>query len=231
MGTAAGAAEQLLLVCPLCVEEPLTPHLHDPAYCLTTLGHSPQGAATLGLSLRQYLSQLKAAGLGSLPGTAAEVLDDGVRALLCPDKLNTQQWLEVVETGTAATRWCVWRACVCRTQGCAAAVWSRPLLRPHPSACCPLLIPVWLLPPFHSGAVVLCCCALLCMCMCCATAHDVGLPTTSTLMFGHIDSPAAWARHLLALRGLQAASGGITEFVPLPFVHMEAPMYLAGAAR
>jgi FO synthase len=58
-----------------------------------------QGASTLGVSLREYLSMLRAAGLGSLPGTAAEVLDDAVRALLCPDKVNTQQWLEVLETG------------------------------------------------------------------------------------------------------------------------------------
>jgi len=58
-----------------------------------------QGAATLGLSLREYLMQLKSAGLGSLPGTAAEVLDDDVRGVLCPDKINTQQWLEVLETG------------------------------------------------------------------------------------------------------------------------------------
>ncbi|MBM86493.1 MAG: 7,8-didemethyl-8-hydroxy-5-deazariboflavin synthase [Rhodospirillaceae bacterium] len=119
-----------------------------------------QGAATLGISLDQFLGQLRDAGLGSLPGTAAEILDDQVRQILCPDKVNTEQWLNVVET-----------------------------------------------------------------------AHNVGLPTTSTIMFGHIDAPYHWSRHLLRLRDLQARTGGITEFVPLPFVHMEAPIYLKGNAR
>ena len=119
-----------------------------------------QGAATLGLSLESFLAALRDAGLGSLPGTAAEVLDDEVRAILCPDKVNTAQWLEVVET-----------------------------------------------------------------------AHRVGLTTTATIMFGHVDRPEHWARHLLRLRRLQERSGGITEFVPLPFVHMEAPIYLRGEAR
>jgi len=119
-----------------------------------------QGAATLGLPLRDFLSRLKEAGLGTLPGTAAEVLDDGVRAVLCPDKLKTDQWLEVMET-----------------------------------------------------------------------AHSVGFRTTSTVMYGHIDGPESWARHLLRLRDLQKRTGGFTEFVPLPFVHMEAPLYLKGRAR
>ncbi|GAB4814256.1 hypothetical protein N2152v2_001302 [Parachlorella kessleri] len=144
-----------------------------------------QGAATLGWPLRRYLQALKDAGLGSLPGTAAEVLDDAVRAVLCPDKLSTAQWVEVVQT-----------------------------------------------------------------------AHAVGLDTTSTIMFGHCeeDGPASWARHLLTLRAVQqhaqqrlaakqaqqgpaggsgrnSGGGIITEFVPLPFVHMEAPIYLKGRAR
>ena len=119
-----------------------------------------QGAATLGLPLAEFLSQLKNAGLGSLPGTAAEVLDDEVRAIICPDKVSTNQWLEVMET-----------------------------------------------------------------------AHSVGLRTTSTIMYGHIESPIHWARHLLRLRTLQKKTGGFTEFVPLPFVHMEAPIYLKGRAR
>ncbi len=119
-----------------------------------------QGAATLGLSLRDFLSQLKEAGLGTLPGTAAEILDDETRAIICPDKINTEQWLEVVRT-----------------------------------------------------------------------AHQLGLRTTSTIMYGHVERPINWARHLLRLRDLQAETGGITEFVPLPFVHMEAPMYLRGQAR
>jgi FO synthase len=119
-----------------------------------------QGAATLGLSLREFLSQLKDAGLGTLPGTAAEILDDEVRAVICPDKVNTRQWLDVVRT-----------------------------------------------------------------------AHELGLRTTSTIMYGHMERPISWARHLLRLRDLQAKTRGITEFVPLPFVHMEAPMYLRGQAR
>ncbi|MGE0630371.1 MAG: 5-amino-6-(D-ribitylamino)uracil--L-tyrosine 4-hydroxyphenyl transferase CofH, partial [Hyphomicrobiaceae bacterium] len=119
-----------------------------------------QGAGTLGISVPEFLSELKSAGLGSLPGTAAEILDDEVRADLCPDKLDTRRWLEVVE---------------------------------------------------H--------------------AHDVGLTTTATIMFGHIDHPVHWARHLLAIRDLQERTGGFTEMVPLPFVHMEAPMYVKGEAR
>jgi FO synthase len=119
-----------------------------------------QGAATLGLTIRSFLAQLKAAGLSTLPGTAAEILDDEVRAVICPDKVNTAEWLEVVRT-----------------------------------------------------------------------AHRLGLRTTSTIMYGHIEHPLSWARHLMAVRDLQAETGGFTEFVPLPFVHMEAPMYLKGAAR
>ena len=119
-----------------------------------------QGAGTLGISLSEYLAALKAAGLGSLPGTAAEILHDEVRAVICPDKVNTRQWLEVVET-----------------------------------------------------------------------AHRLGLRTTSTIMYGHVDSPRHWAQHLLQLRRLQSRTGGITEFVPLPFVAMEAPIYLKGMSR
>ncbi|MEE8211916.1 MAG: 5-amino-6-(D-ribitylamino)uracil--L-tyrosine 4-hydroxyphenyl transferase CofH [Acidiferrobacterales bacterium] len=119
-----------------------------------------QGAHTLGIGVRAFLEQLEQAGLGSLPGTAAEVLDDEIRAVICPDKINTRQWLEVMEA-----------------------------------------------------------------------AHAVGLRTTATIMFGHVDGPQHWARHLLRLRRLQARTGGFTEFVPLPFVHMEAPLYLKGRAR
>ncbi len=119
-----------------------------------------QGAQTLGIGLREFLVRLKEAGLGTLPGTAAEVLDDDVRATLCPDKLNTAEWLEVMET-----------------------------------------------------------------------AHEVGFQTTSTIMYGHIDGPENWAKHLVRLRDLQIKTGGFTEFVPLPFVHMEAPIYLKGNAR
>ncbi len=119
-----------------------------------------QGAATLGRSLSSFLAELKAAGLGTLPGTAAEILDDEVRAVICPDKVNTAQWVEVLRA-----------------------------------------------------------------------AHRLGLKTTSTIMYGHVERPISWARHLLVLRDLQQETGGITEFVPLPFVHMEAPMYLRGMAR
>lgn len=119
-----------------------------------------QGAQTLGLSLDEYLARLKDAGLGSLPGTAAEVLDDEVRAELCPDKLNTRQWLEVMYA-----------------------------------------------------------------------AHGVGLKSTATIMFGHIERLEHWSRHLLHLRELASTTGGITEFVPLAFVHMEAPLYRKGKAR
>ena len=119
-----------------------------------------QGAATLGMPVRSFLAELKAAGLSTLPGTAAEILDDEVRAVICADKVTTAEWLDVVRT-----------------------------------------------------------------------AHGLGLRTTSTIMYGHIEHSLSWARHLLALRDLQIETGGFTEFVPLPFVHMEAPMYLKGAAR
>lgn len=119
-----------------------------------------QGAATLGISVEEFLGRLKEAGLSSLPGTAAEVLDDEVRALLCPDKINTAQWLEVIET-----------------------------------------------------------------------AHKLGLRTTATIMFGHVDGLQHWARHLRRVREVQTRTGGFTEFVPLPFVPIEAPMYLKGRSR
>jgi FO synthase len=133
------------------------PQMHIHAFSPLEVRH---GASTLGLSLTAYLERLRDAGLSSLPGTAAEILDDEVRAELCPDKLNTAEWLEVIEA-----------------------------------------------------------------------AHKVGLRTTSTIMFGHIERPVHWARHLLRLRALQERTGGITEFVPLPFVHMEAPLYRKGGAR
>jgi FO synthase len=119
-----------------------------------------QGAKTLGISVGEFLSELKRAGLGTLPGTAAEILDDEVRAILCPDKLNTAEWLDVM-----------------------------------------------------------------------GTAHRAGLRSTATIMFGHVDRHEHWARHLLRVRDLQADTGGFTEFVPLPFVHMEAPIYLKGRSR
>jgi FO synthase len=133
------------------------PAMHVHAFSPLEILH---GATTLGTNLPAYLSLLRDEGLGSLPGTAAEILDDRVRQVLCPDKLNTGQWLEVIET-----------------------------------------------------------------------AHEVGLRTTATIMFGHVDGYGDWARHLLALRALQQRTRGFTEFVPLPFVASEAPLYKLGRAR
>jgi FO synthase len=133
------------------------PDLHVHAYSALEVW---QGAATLEVPLRDYLERLRDAGLASLPGTAAEILDDEVRAVICPDKVNTAQWLHVHDT-----------------------------------------------------------------------AHRVGLRSTTTIMFGHVEEPRNSARHLLRLRDQQRRSGGFTEFVPLPFVHVEAPLYLKGGAR
>ena len=133
------------------------PELHIHAFSALEIW---QGAATLGFPIEAYLDRLRGLGLGSLPGTAAEILDDEVRALICPDKVSTQQWLAV-----------------------------------------------------H------------------AAAHRVGLRSNVTIMFGHVESPRHWARHLIRARAQQQASGGFTEFVPLPFVHMEAPIWLKGRAR
>lgn len=124
-----------------------------------------QGATTLGLSLGDYYVKLKDAGLGTLPGTAAEILDDEVRKILCPDKLTTDLWLEII-----------------------------------------------------------------------SEAHAAGFNTTATIMYGHIEQPVHSARHLLRLRDLQSKSldrgkGKFTEFVPLPFVHMEAPVFLKSSTR
>jgi FO synthase len=112
------------------------------------------------MKVRDYLARLRDEGLGSLPGTAAEILDDEIRRQICPDKLTTEEWLSVVRD-----------------------------------------------------------------------AHLVGLPTTSTIMFGHLEGYHHWARHLIRLRRLQGDTGGITEFVPLPMVHMESPMYRRGQSR
>jgi len=133
------------------------PDIHVHAFSPLEILH---GARTLQLSVACFLEQLATSGLGSLPGTAAEILDDAVRAQICPDKLKTGEWLDII-----------------------------------------------------------------------ASAHQIGLRTTATIMFGHIERPESWATHLLHIRDLQERTGGLTEFVPLPFVHMEAPMYLKGGSR
>ncbi|MDQ3992485.1 MAG: 5-amino-6-(D-ribitylamino)uracil--L-tyrosine 4-hydroxyphenyl transferase CofH, partial [Actinomycetota bacterium] len=133
------------------------PELHIHAFSALEVW---QGAATLGLPLEPYLGALREAGLASLPGTAAEILDDEVRRVICPDKVTTEQWLGV-----------------------------------------------------HDAA------------------HRAGLRSTATVMFGHVERPQHLARHLLRIRDQQRRSGGFTELVPLPFVHMEAPIYLRGRAR
>ncbi len=121
-------------------------------------GFSPEevlyGSVRSGRSIHDYLRELKAAGVGSLPGTAAEILDDDLRDRIAPGRIRTAQWIEVI-----------------------------------------------------------------------TTAHELGIPTTSTMMFGHAETPAHQARHLVLLRDLQRRSGGFTEFVPLSFVHTEAPMW------
>ena len=118
------------------------------------------GASRADLSIREWLEAAREAGVDSLPGTAAEILDDDVRWILTKGKLPARTWIEVV-----------------------------------------------------------------------TTAHDVGLPTTSTMMYGHVDEPRHWVDHLRVLRSIQERTGGFTEFVPLPFIHHNAPLYLAGAAR
>ena len=133
------------------------PGIHIHAFSPLEVTH---GARTLGLELEDYLVRLKAAGLSTVPGTAAEILDPEVRALICPDKVSADEWIEVMRT-----------------------------------------------------------------------AHGVGLRTTATIMFGHVDEYRHWARHLLRIRALQEETGGFTEFVPLPFVHMEAPIWRKGRSR
>jgi FO synthase len=133
------------------------PSLHVHAFSALEIW---QGAATLEMPLEDYLTELRDAGLSSLPGTAAEILDDEVRQVICPDKVTTAQWLHVHDV-----------------------------------------------------------------------AHRVGLSSNVTMMFGHVEGPRNWARHLVRAREQQRSSCGFTEFVPLPFVHMEAPMWLRGQAR
>jgi FO synthase len=119
-----------------------------------------EGAKRLGEPLADYLRRLMDVGLATLPGTAAEILDDDMRALLCPDKIDTEEWLDAHRT-----------------------------------------------------------------------AHSIGLRSNVTIMYGAIENPVHWARHIVRTRDLQRETGGFTEFVPLPFVHMAAPMYIQRKAR
>jgi len=118
------------------------------------------GATRSGLSIREWLTEAKASGLDTIPGTAAEILDDDVRWVLTKGKLPTASWIEVV-----------------------------------------------------------------------TTAHELGIRSSSTMMYGHVDAPVHWVAHLALLRSIQERTGGFTEFVGLPFIHHNAPVYLAGVAR
>ena len=133
------------------------PEIHIHAFSPLEVTH---GASSLGLPIYEYLQKLKEAGLSTMPGTAAEILDDAVRENICPDKLTSEEWINVIKT-----------------------------------------------------------------------AHRVGIKTTSTIMFGHTEQPADWSTHLIKLRDLQKETGGITEFIPLPYVSMESPMYKRGNSR
>ncbi len=118
------------------------------------------GVTKTGMALRDYLQMMKDEGLGSIPGTAAEILDDRVRKELSPNKLPVGRWVEII-----------------------------------------------------------------------TTAHELGIPTTSTMMYGHVEQPADWVRHMLLLRSIQKRTGGFTEFVPLGFIHEKTRLYRHGRAR
>ena len=133
------------------------PEIHIHAFSPLEVTH---GASSLGLPIDEYLQKLKEAGLSTMPGTAAEILDDAIRKNICPDKLTSEEWINVIKT-----------------------------------------------------------------------AHRVGIKTTSTIMFGHTEQPSDWSTHLIKLRDLQKETGGITEFIPLPYVSMESPMYKRGNSR
>ncbi|HLW43568.1 MAG TPA: 5-amino-6-(D-ribitylamino)uracil--L-tyrosine 4-hydroxyphenyl transferase CofH, partial [Candidatus Acidoferrales bacterium] len=133
------------------------PTLHIHAYSPMEIAY---GVEKTGMPLRDYLLMLKAAGLGSIPGTAAEILDDEVRRALSPNKLTVRQWVEIIRA-----------------------------------------------------------------------AHELGLPSTSTMMYGHVERPEHWIRHLFLLRGIQRDTHGFTEFVPLGFIHSQTRLFQAGRAR
>jgi 7,8-didemethyl-8-hydroxy-5-deazariboflavin synthase CofH subunit len=133
------------------------PNLHLHAFSPMEIVY---GVEKTGMSLSEHLRTLKEAGLGSIPGTAAEILDDNVRELLSPNKLKVRQWIAVIRT-----------------------------------------------------------------------AHELGIPTTSTMMYGHAEMPEHWVRHMLLLRDIQMDTGGFTEFVPLGFIHWQTRLFRTGRAR
>jgi len=134
-----------------------TPAMHVHAFSPMEISY---GVDKTRMPLRDYLQMMKDEGLGSIPGTAAEILDDRVRRELSPNKLPVARWVEII-----------------------------------------------------------------------TTAHELGIPTTSTMMYGHVEEPADWVRHLLLLRGIQKRTGGFTEFVPLGFIHQNTRLYRHGGAR
>jgi 7,8-didemethyl-8-hydroxy-5-deazariboflavin synthase CofH subunit len=133
------------------------PRIHCHAFSPMEIAN---GVEKTGMPVREYLQMLKQAGLGSVPGTAAEILDDRIREQLSPNKLKVRQWIEII-----------------------------------------------------------------------STAHELGIPTTSTMMYGHVETPADWVRHILLLRELQIRTGGFTEFVPLGFIHTNTRLFQFGEAR
>jgi 7,8-didemethyl-8-hydroxy-5-deazariboflavin synthase CofH subunit len=133
------------------------PEMHVHAFSPMEIAY---GVDKTGMTLRDYLGMLKDEGLGSIPGTAAEILDDRIRQKLSPNKLPTRRWIEII-----------------------------------------------------------------------STAHELGIPTTSTMMYGHVEEPADWVRHILLLRSIQKRTGGFTEFVPLGFIHHKTRLYRHGGAR
>jgi len=170
------AEAQTLGATEVCIQSGISPDLGPGAYAdivRAVLSAAPgmhvhafspmevvSAAARAGVSIADWLTEVRDAGLGSIPGTAAEILDDDVRWVLTKGKLPTSAWIEVVET-----------------------------------------------------------------------AHRLGIPSSSTMMYGHVDHPRHWVAHLRTLAALQDRTGGFTEFVPLPFVHTSSPIYLAGLAR
>jgi len=133
------------------------PEMHVHAFSPMEIDY---GVTKTGMVLRDYLQMMKDEGLGSIPGTAAEILDDRVRKELSPNKLPAARWVEII-----------------------------------------------------------------------SAAHELGIPTTSTMMYGHVEEPADWVRHILLLRSIQKRTGGFTEFVPLGFIHENTRLYRHGGAR